>query len=365
MGYCIYYKKSNPHLHFDKEEHVIPAGLGGIQKLKKGTVSDEANEKFSKLETVVLRNSLIALNRMNNGPGKRGGLNVKKVKSPVMRVLKQEKGSSVEFVLGFIFAGQSYIIPQIILDFDIKSNTFLPMYMSTVLDEQSISDFPLDLDKKLIQLFKNKNMSWKLVNLPFETTKHFINIGHYQGKWYATTSFKIINKDLLALDMLPMLNEKLKESEDKKRLSKPEILGELLLKYEDKLNTDATTFYFMYLKTAFNALALFKGADYICNEIFDEIRESIIKVSNVDKFIQLDKDLYDAEVEVCAKNFPDKAHYVIICAKDNELIAYVSFYSESPGKVKLTDKYQGDNFIDGLICDWQNRKEFRLDSLRM
>ena len=70
MTQCIYYKKSEQHLRFDKEEHVIPAGLGGIQKLQRGTVSDEANEKFSKLETVVLRNSFIGLNRMNNGPGK-------------------------------------------------------------------------------------------------------------------------------------------------------------------------------------------------------------------------------------------------------------------------------------------------------
>jgi hypothetical protein len=328
-------------------------------------VSDEANEKFSKLETVVLRNSLIGFNRMNNGPGKRGSLNVKKVTSPVMRVLKQEKGSPVEFVLGFIFAGQSFIIPQIALDFDIKTNTFLPMYISTVLDEQSNGDFPLDLDKKLLQLFKNKKMSWKLVHLPFETKKHFINIGHYQGKWYATTSFKKIYKNLLALDVLPMLIEKIIEPEDKNELSKPEILGELLFNYTDKLNTDAATFYFMYLKTAFNALALFKGTDYVCNGIFDEIRESIIKVSNVESFIQLDKDLYDSEIEVYAKNFPDKAHYVIICAKDNRLIAYVSFYGEPPGKVKLTDKYQGENFIDGLICDWKSREEFRLNNLRV
>ncbi|MFJ7738750.1 hypothetical protein ACIQ2D_20780 [Lysinibacillus sp. NPDC097287] len=35
MGYCIYYKQTDQQLHFDKEEHVIPAGLGGIEKLKK------------------------------------------------------------------------------------------------------------------------------------------------------------------------------------------------------------------------------------------------------------------------------------------------------------------------------------------
>lgn len=68
MGYCIYYKKTEPDLRFDKEEHIIPAGLGGIHKPEKGSVSDEAYEKFSKIETVALRNSIIAFNRMNPTP---------------------------------------------------------------------------------------------------------------------------------------------------------------------------------------------------------------------------------------------------------------------------------------------------------
>jgi len=358
IGSCIYYKKSDQHLHFDKEEHVIPAGLGGIQKLEKGSVSDEANEKFSKLETIALRNSFIAVNRMNFGPGKRGSLNVKKIKSPVMRVLKQEGESPVEFILGFIFAGQSYIIPQIILNFKDDENTVLPMYMSTNLNEQSINDFPFDLNKKLIQFLKNKKRQYKLVYMPFETNKHFINIGYYEGKWYAATSHKIINMDFLGHDLLlPLLNEMIQKPKDKKEA---EFLNESLLGYKDQINTDSTTFYFLYLKTAFNALTLFKGTNYVCNEIFDEIRESIIKLSNIDKFISSDKYFFDDEIETYIKNLPDKAHYVILSAKDNRIIAYVSFYGEFPGKVKLTDEYQGEDFIEGLICDWKNRKEFRL-----
>lgn len=362
MGYCIYYKKTDQYLQFDKGEHIIPAGLGGIQKLEKGTVSDEANEKFSKLETVALRNSFIAVNRMNFGPGKRGSLNVKKIKSPVMRLLKQEGESVVEFLLGFIFAGQSYIIPQIILDFDDEENTFTPMYMSTTLNEQSIDEFQIGLNKKLIQFLKNKKRLYKLVHMPFETIKHFINIGYYEGKWYAATSHKVINMDFLAQDLLlPMLKEMMQESNGNKELSKPEILNELRFNYKDKLNTDIATFYFLYLKTAFNALTFFKGTNYVCNEIFDEIRESIIDLKNISKFIYSDKCFFDSKIEAYVNDFPDKAHYVILCAKENKLIAYVSFYGEQPGKVILTDKYQGEDFIKGLICDWKNRKEIRLE----
>lgn len=103
MGFCIYYKKSSEDLRFNKVEHIIPAGLGGRHTLEKGTVSDEANEEFSKQEVKVLRNSLLAVNRMNVGPGKRGSFNVKKIKNPVMRVLKNEKLSPENFLLGFIF----------------------------------------------------------------------------------------------------------------------------------------------------------------------------------------------------------------------------------------------------------------------
>lgn len=365
MGYCIYYKQTDQQLNFDKEEHVIPAGLGGIEKLKKGTVSDEANMKFSKLETVVLRNSFIGLNRRNNGPGKRGNLNVKKVKTPIMHVLKQEEGSPIDFLLGFIFAGESYIIPQIIIDYDVKTSTFSINYMSMVLNEESIGNFPLDLDKKLIQFFNDKKLVWKLVDSPFITNKNFINIGYYQNKWYATTSLRKLNKNFLAADILPILVEKLRKSPDKNELAQPKVLNKIPLRYEDALNTDASIFYFMYLKTAFNALALFKGTEFVCTEIFDEVRESIINVSNLDKFIETGNDIQDSEIEVYAKNVPDKAHYVIIRAKDGRLTAYVSFYGEKPGKLTLTDSYQGEDFVDGLICNWRNREEFRLENLQL
>lgn len=80
--------------------------------------------KFSKLETVVLRNSFIGLNRRNNGPGKRGNLNVKKVKTPVMHVLKQEEGSPIDFLLGFIFSGNLILFRKSLLNMMLKQAHF-------------------------------------------------------------------------------------------------------------------------------------------------------------------------------------------------------------------------------------------------
>ncbi|WP_057912756.1 hypothetical protein [Peribacillus muralis] len=303
---------------------------------------------------------------MNNGPGKRGSFNVKKIKNPIVRVLKKEEGSPEDFLLGFIFTGMHYIIPQIIINFD--GDKISTNYMSNTLSEKSVDDFPQNLTKMLMHFFKSKKRFYKQVIMPFfympyRNNKHFVNIGYYQGKWYVATSHKQLNMDFVALTVLPMLNKPLQESN---KLNKPELLDNVILKYKDRIDTDASKFYFLYLKTAFNALTLFKGTDFISNEFFDEIRESIIELKDVKKFVlPNDKVMYETEIGEYAKNIPDKAHYVIISSRDNMLIAYVSFYGEIPGRFKLTDKYQGEDFIDGLICDWKNRKELRFEDLQV
>lgn len=77
---CIYNEKEEDQATFEKREHVFPAGIGGINMLNQGDVSDEINEFFSKLELQFMRESIIQIPRMFLGPGKRGSLNKKKSK---------------------------------------------------------------------------------------------------------------------------------------------------------------------------------------------------------------------------------------------------------------------------------------------
>jgi hypothetical protein len=74
MRCCIYLKGTEPVLSFNSQEHIFPAGIGGIQMLPKGYVSDQFNNSFSKIELDFMRNSLIALPRQFYGPGKRGSI---------------------------------------------------------------------------------------------------------------------------------------------------------------------------------------------------------------------------------------------------------------------------------------------------
>jgi hypothetical protein len=98
---------------------IIPAGLGGITKLPHGYVSDAANNYFSSCELRALRNSFLAINRNNNGPGRRGSLNVQHARSPVIQVFDAVVPENeldtmlVPFRLGFLFSGVVQILPQI------------------------------------------------------------------------------------------------------------------------------------------------------------------------------------------------------------------------------------------------------------
>lgn len=361
MNNCIYYQQSKDCLRFKKQEHVIPAGLGGITKLGKGMVSDEANEMFSKTELKALRDSFIAVNRMNLGPGKRGNLNFNKIKNPIMRVLQQEdKNYEIEFLLGFIYAGNSYIIPQLVLNFDDVEGSVKPIFMSSPFHEDNIKEFPLDFNKKLRLFLKNHKRNFSLVKMPFKTNRHFITVGFYKGKWYAATSHKIINMDILALEFLPMVEAMIKNQiVYKLNFDLPDTKPNF--RYTETLNMDFDVFYFLYVKTAFNALALFKGSEFVSEKIFDSVRKAIITQENLDDFINKKKMDISKEIIDYINSFPDKSHYIIINAKGNRMKAFVSFYGEYPATVQLTNEYLGEPFIDGLICDWKNRDEFRLN----
>lgn len=63
MERCIYCTDYDKNLKYNSEEHVIPAGLGGISKLPRDYVSDAANNKFSKYELKAMRYSLLTGNR--------------------------------------------------------------------------------------------------------------------------------------------------------------------------------------------------------------------------------------------------------------------------------------------------------------
>lgn len=67
---CIYYKDKE-NLTYNKQEHIFPHCIGGMKKLEKNVVSDQANEYFSKLELHTFRKTAVLAGRIINGPMKK------------------------------------------------------------------------------------------------------------------------------------------------------------------------------------------------------------------------------------------------------------------------------------------------------
>lgn len=222
---CIYYKDNNSNVKFTKEEHIVPAGLGGKMKLPLGYVSDIANELFSPSEMKIQRDSFLSINRMNYGPGKRGSLNIKRNKSPIIRVLKNENNVYGAYSLGFIFAGEAFIIMQASIVFNVTEDSYRPYYYGTPPAGSNPELVMSDFKEKLIKFLTAQNPSYIIVNPSTKSKSKFINLGFYEGKWFITTSGMKVDLDFVKKDLLlDLLKERLREGlgmSNKKSLVSP------------------------------------------------------------------------------------------------------------------------------------------------
>ncbi|MBU3169903.1 hypothetical protein [Clostridium estertheticum] len=163
MDNCIYLGRLSEELTYNSQEHLIPAGLGGRLKLPKGFVSDQANEKFSKYELFGLRKSLLTGNRMRHGPGKRGNQNIKKEKAPVIRMLKENRDNG-ENLLGYIFAGEAYVLPQIRYSFNCISGKIDVKYVCDNFNIENLESYQLDFRRKIMGFLLNESKSYTHVD---------------------------------------------------------------------------------------------------------------------------------------------------------------------------------------------------------
>jgi hypothetical protein len=94
--------------------------------------------------------------------------------------------------------------------------------------------------------------------------------------------------------------------------------------WEFEVNTNS--YFFLYLKTAFNACAHFIGEESIIQSCFDPIRVAILNNLNCSDF-QESFDLY-TEWRKVYDMIPNMGHYVIIKSTTQEISGYVGFYAE-------------------------------------
>ncbi|WMT18172.1 hypothetical protein [Parageobacillus toebii] len=338
MKHCIYLKGTEPTLSFNSREHIFPAGIGGIQMLPKGYVSDQFNNSFSKIEMDFMRNSL-ALPRQFYGPGKRGSLLQKKATKSKISIIENINNPK-DITFGYISLGQPHNIPQIKININ-GTCTFIadksaPNYMEQLYD--------------FIAALETFNGQYILYEDDRFSDEEMI-LGYYDKKWY----LGLKNHDLTL-----KVSEFIQKILEQRPFEKQKVNHDMFQpKVSQKLYFDMNNYFRTCAKIVFNYLAYVKGLDFVLNSCFDPIRNWIVN-GGENEFSQLIQK-EDDEKGLNGLPFPDSAHKIIITKIKNRLFGYVSFYGSSfETMTVLADSFSGTFEIEGYICDWKNRKEYTL-----
>ncbi|EDS76595.1 hypothetical protein CBC_A1789 [Clostridium botulinum C str. Eklund] len=346
MNKCIYLKKTEPEVNFVEREHVIPAGIGGINMLEQGMVSDEANtEIFSKLELKFMRNSIISTARSFQGPGKRGSLSDKKAtKSNVHLMKKCNSEGSLE--LGYLERAKPHAISQLKIIYNKEFHIILDAKVSNYNKENEI--------EKFISKLKKFDGKYKLM-IEKELPENYILLGLFNGIWYLASNTKDAktNDNLLHEVIEKVCNNDLSNLESKYSLGQVQFNIHL----EFDMNND---FFRVCAKIAFNTLAFLEGREFVLDKKFDNIREWIVKGGD-NKFAQFSASEGQDRFKNLKCILPEHSHSVIISKINNTLVATMNFYGTNFTTLVLLSSNFNDNFeINGLICDWKNRNEYTL-----
>ena len=337
IAMCIYLKDM-PELTYHNREHIFPAGLGGKMKLAKGVVSDQANACFSSMELKLMRQSLIAVDRMMLGPGDRGSLSPKKASKSLVAVGVEENGHPV---LSYTSNGKPYNISQ----FYVSEQTIRISMQNKHTDISNEKDLFLNALQKYGGIF---------VHLKSPNLKDGeMIIGYSDGKYYVATSGTRPETKTVqaAINLLLSRFSFNGVTEVETKIQQEHLL------VEDQ-ETDR-----MYAKIAMNALAFIKGADYSLNPAFDDIRNWIVYGDSEVDYQSLPNIVTTDDNENRLTHIlPPDSHWCIFVKYNSSLSAVVCLYNHFYRRFvfgKIDDSET--SFPFGFICDWKSEKEYTLE----
>ena len=350
---CVYYKDAEG-LRFEKQEHIIPAFLGGKKMLDQGVVSDQANELFSGIEKHVSMESFININRMFLGPGKRGSKNPKKSGNAKVSVMCAPDG---KVSLGYILLGKPKQIMQCFLETDTDGNK-----LTMAIDAEREGD----LKKYVDQFFKDlKKIDIKKAVYISDSRipENQKILGNHNGRWFLAYN-SMLDKNVIEQEITESIskiknkNFMVDESEEHKIIRKQ---PEFKIKYKMDMNK----FFRFCAKVAFNVSTHLNGKKFMLNECFDEIREAIISGENINNYVHLcPENLTKTFGRIhYTDKYGEHIHSVICFQIEEEYCAMVNFYGFTTCiLVKLTNclKVYPMTEPNGFFCDWENGKEYNM-----
>ncbi|GAA0134947.1 hypothetical protein YSY43_17870 [Paenibacillus sp. YSY-4.3] len=345
MERCIYLKQSKIDLTYKSEEHIFPAGIGGIQKLPRGYVSDQFNtDIFSKIELDFMRNSIISLPRMFQGPGKRGNLSEKSATKSNITLMESTLPSEKAIHFGYIKLGKPYLIPQIL---------FQESGLGRISLNPEDGEYSMQLNVFYDALNSFSGSYYEFFDDKFD--EHELLLGYFNKKWYLGSRKKIQRNKLI--DFVKEVSEQRPDA----NLEPEKNQAQQFVK--QKIGFDINNYFRTCAKISFNFLASLKGQEFILHDRFDPLRNWIVGGGNNEFAFLIDR---KTEGELFHNlSFPKESHKIIISKiPGNRLVANVSFYgSNFETGIYLCDDFYESFELEGLICDWLQRREIYLNDL--
>lgn len=283
-----------------------------------------------------MRDSFISFPRGLYGPGKRGSFSESQKTTSKICVIEGERGLE----LAYISLGKPYIIPQFIrqgknfnftlpkedeskykLDTNNIKDTLSALFDAEKYKVVKIRDDRIPDDENIIGRFKDKIfIANKLGNGNSELIKKEVDL-------FCSKEIDICDKEYKKTDN-PRFNFKIKESTISSRV---------------------------YAKTALNVLACLLGDKFVKDKCFDDIKKWIL-----DENLKGDYTQYIGNISDLKKIFPKNCHWCIIIKIDNFLIACVCFYNSIIKQVVLSSDFNRSFKLQGMICDWENKNDYKL-----
>lgn len=352
---CIYKKTSDGR--FDKKEHIIPAFIGGMQTLEQGMVSDEVNEMFSKLEYRVSLDSLITMNRMFYGPGKRGKQNSKKSSHHKIGIMRGDSGKAS---LGYTEFGTPRLICQIHFDLSVDAGKSFEVGMS--FDNINKNTWEKAREDFMNQLQKYDNNPIVIKEECIEWNQALL--GYHNGKWFLglhpnsdEDGAKRMAKQVAALVT--------KERERYEQVAQLTASSEqVTVHYQHAMFLD--DYYRVIAKIAFNAVAYMYGREVVMAECFDGIRQAILSGEQIEEYVFFtnSEDSMRVFEQLNYQSIMGReAHWIVYLKMREHYIALVYLYGIKCPMLVVLAKQQVPmecQSMDGFVCDWQNKKEYRL-----
>jgi len=356
---CIYTKEIHNEASLKSGDHIFLAAIGGIKKLPKSYVSHDVNNYFSNKERLFSRESIISIIRQFEGPGKRGKLNENKAtksKISVMDTQNDTNGIEKRYFLGYIKLGKPYIINQLVFSLDTESISF--NLKSNLIEEKK------EYNQEFKSFFKAiKNYESPTLILDSKLPNTLALFGKSDNKWFLAVN----NEELVSL-----AEKRIRKFQNCDKFNIGHYNRELTpVTNSQEYNMDLDNFDRIIAKMAFNFLACKKGSEFVLKSEFDSIRSWILEGTNPSNKIFVSmcpSDKIEKFLSKYLRSFSlGKKHFIIIIQLGAKLRALVSLYGSSFNfVVNLTelkkDEIAVENII-GLICDWENRKEYSLSEL--